>query len=284
MGKYNEDDSDASFIIGNGTGVNNRKNALTVNKNTGLVTVNDIAITNPGSNENSLLTKGTADTLYLSKDTTDLPYLNQTTADTLYLPKSYDKAIVVGQQYNSILTGDVTGSISSGYWSATFGNKNKNYASRSLVAGYDCVAGQEAYPNEQGTTLSKGVGAIAIGWGAKCPYGASQAIGTGVEVGNTIQTVLGCYNTVDTNGKVALIVGNGNGSGTKTSNAIIVYKSDQTKAVEIGHSNKTKLNVTSTDVTIDNQTTTLTDNSVATKKYVDTLLPLNKGQGNNAFQ
>lgn len=104
-----------------------------------------------------------------------------------------------------------------GHYSFTAGYNNKNYSSRSFVAGYQCEAGTEGVSDTTEADPWNGVGAIALGWGAKCFHGCSQAIGTGVETGSKEQFVVGRYNEA-TSGIFVL----GNGSSSERKNALVI--------------------------------------------------------------
>lgn len=270
-GTYNSlDATNAMFIVGNGDDDSNRSNAFIVNRDASAVLGGSLTSNGIISNNNMQVTGSISCTGDISFNGSTL----KNNGTTIIKAGINPPTIILGVNNSNRPSDSLTwgnGAISAGSSKAyhenaiALGDNSTAYSFNSIAIGYGNNAGLASDLAIENKWHGSSVGAVAIGWGNNVINSYSVAVGTHLLTKHSTQTVIGCYNTEDEN--AAVIFGAGVNDAVRY-NALTIK------------SNFNKNNLSSW-VEVAEQGTT--DNSVATKKYIDDL-HLVKSEGDNSTQ
>jgi len=207
LGKWNEVETDALFIIGNGAGDLTRKNVFSIKSDGNIIAPDlDIAeITQP----NALVTKAYVDT-NISTPSTGLEQLDEGNGNGWRLigknPNNYGPIGVSSVDFSTNLNPSTTGG-ATGNDAATFGynttaSGNRAFASGDGTQATGLISTAMGIRNEASGSYS-----TALGWDTTASGVASTALGDDTIASGTGSTAVGSYNVDDSNAK--FIVGNG---------------------------------------------------------------------------
>ncbi|WP_298423457.1 hypothetical protein [uncultured Kordia sp.] len=214
LGKWNEVETDALLIIGNGSNDATRKNILSV-KSDGNIIANDLAVADI-TQPNALVTKAYVDA-NSGTVSTGLEQLDEGNGNGWRL---------IGQDANnygnigfnavdfstSTISSTVLGT--SGNYAAAFGLNTRASGNRSFASGHDTQATGLISTAMGLDSEASGSYATALGWDTTASGVASTALGDDTIASGTGSTALGSFNVDDSNAK--FMVGNGSLSNRNT--------------------------------------------------------------------
>lgn len=219
IGQYNAEDTDALFIVGNGTSYTDKKNAFTVNKD-GTATLAMV-----GENDNNVATVG----YVKANGSVGEKYINESGEVKGEIFNNYENNTADG--LNSHAEGRNT--TAGGNESHAEGSFTKAYGASSHAEGESTYA-DGLYSHAEGCyTHAYGVSSHAEGWKTYANAQYAHAGGYYTIADQESQTAIGKYNDNTTATSALFVVGNGT-SDTDRKNAFTVNKDGSATLAKVG--------------------------------------------------